>query len=99
MPTGPLAGSTSKTRPFSSPCATSSAIIRHGFTTGLPRARTDIRYTGARKRMSRFENALLAHPEEPLRHTLLERIEGAGAAVQATTDGVQALEIVRLAPH
>ena len=48
--------------------------------------------------MPQFEHALLACPESPLRQTLLERLDGAGAAVQVTTDGVQALEIVRVAP-
>jgi CheY-like chemotaxis protein len=48
--------------------------------------------------MPQFEHALLACPENPMRQTLLERLDGAGAAVQVTTDGVQALEIVRVAP-
>src|SRR5262249_29377481 len=51
-----------------------------------------------RRRMARFESALMVHPDGPLRHTLVERIEGSGAAVQVTLDGVSALEFVRLAP-
>src|SRR5262249_41492889 len=37
-------------------------------------------------------------PDGPIRRTLVERVEGAGAVVQATADGVQALEIVRVSP-